>query len=261
MPTNTGLHPTAIIDKTATIGENVTIGPYAVIGPRVVLGDNTEVLGHCVIEKDTEIGRNCRVYPFASLGSDPQDIKYAGEPTKLYIGDNVTVRESATIHRGTVSGGGATRIGNNCLIMATCHIAHDCHLEDEVILSSFAVLAGHVHLGACSTVSGSSAIHQFVKVGAHAFIGGMSGVVKDVPPYMIIAGLRDKMLVSPNLVGLRRRGFSPEAVETITSVHRILHNHTPLAKVLKEIEEKFGQSPEAMHIVEFYRSSERGVYR
>jgi UDP-N-acetylglucosamine acyltransferase len=255
------IHPTAIIDKTAELDSSVSIGPYTLVGPHVVLGEGTQLLGHVAIEKDTIIGRNSKVYPFASLGSDPQDMKYAGEPTQLIIGDNVTIRESATIHRGTVNGGGATRVGNGCLIMATCHIAHDCQLEDDVILSSFAVLAGHVRLGAGATVSGSSAIHQFVRVGKHAFIGGMSGIVKDVPPYMIIAGLRDKMLLSPNLVGLKRKGFSPEAVEAITAVHRMLHNHKPLEGVLSDIQVQWGGSPEARHIVEFYRSSERGVYR
>ncbi|MDR2338967.1 MAG: acyl-ACP--UDP-N-acetylglucosamine O-acyltransferase [Deltaproteobacteria bacterium] len=256
-----GIHPTAIIDKTAELGTGVSVGPWALVGPRVVLGDDTEILAHAVIEKDTILGKSCRVYPFACLGTDPQDTKYAGEPTQLIIGDNVTVRESATIHRGTVNGGGATRIGNGCLIMATCHIAHDCHLDDEVILSSFAVLAGHVSLGFSATVSGSSAIHQFVRVGMHAFIGGMSGIVKDVPPYMIIAGLRDKMMLSPNLVGLKRKGFSPEAVKAITLAHRLLHNHKPLQGVLDEVLEKCGDSPEARHIVGFYRASERGVYR
>jgi UDP-N-acetylglucosamine acyltransferase len=256
-----GIHPTAIIDKSANLGERVTVGPYSLVGPGVVIGDDTVLLGHSVIERDTIIGAKCKIYPFASLGADPQDTKYAGEPTQLIIGDSVTIRESATLHRGTVEGGGATRVGSGSLIMATCHIAHDCKLEEEVILSSFAVLAGHVHLGHCATVSGSSAVHQFVRIGKHAFVGGMSGIVKDVPPYMIIAGQRDNTLVTPNLIGLRRRGFSPEAVENITSVHRALHNHRPLKTVLAEIEENYADSPEAMYIVEFYRTSERGVYR
>jgi UDP-N-acetylglucosamine acyltransferase len=256
-----GIHPTAIVDKSAELGLGVTVGPWSVLGPRVVVGDGTEIRSHALIEKDTVLGRSCRVFPYACLGTDPQDTKYAGEHTRLVIGDNVTVREFATIHRGTKNGGGATTVGNGCLVMATCHIAHDCHLEDDVILSSFAVLAGHVSLGAHSTVSGSSAIHQFVRVGRHAFIGGMSGVVKDVPPYMIIAGLRGSMLLSPNLVGLKRKGFSPEAVRAITEAHRLLHNHRPLQGVLDEISERLGDSPEARDIVAFYRSSVRGVYR
>ena len=160
-----------------------------------------------------------------------------------------------------MKGAGVTRVGNDVLIMATVHVAHDCQLSDEVILSSFAVLAGHVRLGYQATVSGSTAIHQFVRVGAHAFVGGMTGLVKDVPPFMIAAGLRDKVAISPNFVGLRRKGFSSQAVEAITGVHRLLHNHKPLNPALDEAIRSFPDSPEAMAIIEFYRSSERGVYR
>ncbi|MDR2200029.1 MAG: acyl-ACP--UDP-N-acetylglucosamine O-acyltransferase [Deltaproteobacteria bacterium] len=256
-----GIHPSAVIDESAVIAKTASVGPYAVIGPGVTVGDGTVILSHAVIERDTSIGRNCKIHPFSSLGADPQDMKYQGESTRLEIGDRVIVRESATVHRGTAGGGGVTRIGDGCLIMATCHVAHDCQIAEEVILSSFAVLAGHVELGKGAVVSGSSAVHQFVKVGPYAFIGGMSGVVKDVPPFMIVAGVRDKMLVAPNLVGLKRRGFPPEALEVITGAHRLLRNHRPLEEVLREIEERYPASKEAERIVEFYRSSERGVYR
>ena len=256
-----GIHPTAIIDPSAEIGSGVEVGPYTLIGPRVTIGDGTVVMGHVSVDKDTAIGSGCRIFPFASVGADPQDISYRGERTRLVIGDRVTIRESATIHRGTAKAQGVTRVGSDVLIMATVHVAHDCQLADEVILSSFAVLAGHVRLGAHATVSGSTAIHQFVRVGAHAFVGGMTGLVKDVPPFMIAAGLRDRVSVSPNFVGLRRKGFSQDAIEAITGVHKILHNHKPLNGVLDEALKAYPSSPEAQAIIEFYRSSERGVYR
>ncbi|MDR2354462.1 MAG: acyl-ACP--UDP-N-acetylglucosamine O-acyltransferase [Deltaproteobacteria bacterium] len=256
-----GIHPTAIIDPTAELDSTVTVGPYCLIGPRVTLGNGTELIGHVSIDKDTQIGANCRLFPFASVGADPQDMKYQGERTQLVIGDRVTIRESATIHRGTALGGGVTRVGDDVLIMATVHVAHDCQLGNGVILSSFAVLAGHVKLGPHATVSGSAAIHQFVRVGDHAFIGGMSGVVKDVPPYMIFAGVRDKSVLSPNVVGLKRRDFTPEQIEVITSLHRLLRGTQPLAGVLQEAEKLFPNSLEAQNIISFYRSSERGVYR
>jgi UDP-N-acetylglucosamine acyltransferase len=256
-----GIHPTAIIDPTAEIGSDVEVGPYTVVGPRVSIGDGTRLMGHVYIDKDTSVGRGCRVYPFASLGADPQDMKYAGERTRLSIGDRVTVRESATVHRGTVHGGGETRLGNDVLVMATVHVAHDCKIADEAILSSYAVLAGHVSVGFQAIVSGSSAIHQFVRVGDHAFVGGMSGIVKDVPPFMIVAGIRDTVAVTPNNVGLKRRNFTPEAVAAISGVFRLLHNHKPLAGALAEAEAAFPDSPEARQSIDFYRSSERGVYR
>ncbi|MDR1042239.1 MAG: acyl-ACP--UDP-N-acetylglucosamine O-acyltransferase [Deltaproteobacteria bacterium] len=256
-----GIHPTAIVDPSAEIGSGVSVGPFSIVGPRVVIGDGTEVMGHVFIDKDTSIGRECRVFPFASLGADPQDMKYAGERTRLSIGDRVIVRESVTIHRGTEHGGGETRIGNGVLVMATVHVAHDCKVADDVILSSYAVLAGHVSVGFQAIVSGSTAIHQFVRVGDHAFVGGMSGLVKDVPPFMIVAGFRDTVSVTPNIVGLRRRNFSGEARAAIIGVYKLIHNHRPLAGVLDEAERGFPDSEEAKAIIAFYRSSERGVYR
>ncbi|MDR0548959.1 MAG: acyl-ACP--UDP-N-acetylglucosamine O-acyltransferase [Deltaproteobacteria bacterium] len=258
------IHPTAIIHPTAVLGSGVAVGPYTVIGPRVVVGEDTEIQAHVCIDKDTTIGQRCRLFPFASIGADPQDMKYAGEETRLEIGDDVTIRESATIHRGTTAGGGVTRIGDKSLVMATVHVAHDCQIQNEVILSSFAVLAGHVHIDEQAIVSGSTAIHQFVRVGRQAFIGGMSGVVKDAPPYMILAGVRDQaVVVSPNAVGMRRRGFSETALEAIAGAFKLLRSHVPLKEVLAEIETKWPDSPEAAVIVDFYRGSSRGrgVYR
>jgi UDP-N-acetylglucosamine acyltransferase len=256
------IHPTAIIHPTAELASGVAVGPYSVIGPRVTVGQDTEIQAHVVIDKDTAIGPRCRLFPFASVGADPQDMKYAKETTRLEIGSEVTIRESATIHRGTAGGGGVTRIGDRCLIMATVHVAHDCQLAKEVILSSFAVLAGHVHIEEQAIISGSTAVHQFVRIGCHAFVGGMSGVVKDVPPFMILAGVRDKaVVVSPNTVGIKRRGFDDQALEAISGAFKLLHSHRPLSEVLAEAEQTWPDSPEVAVIAGFYRSSSRGVYR
>jgi UDP-N-acetylglucosamine acyltransferase len=256
------IHPTAIIHPTAQLADGVTVGPYSVIGPRVQIGQDTEIQAHVVIDKDTTIGRRSRLFPFASIGADPQDMKYAGEATTLEIGDDVTIREATTIHRGTSVGGGVTRVGDNCLIMATVHVAHDCQVARNVILSSFAVLAGHVHIDEEAIISGSTAIHQFVRIGQHAFIGGMSGVVKDAPPFMILAGIRDQaVVVSPNTVGMRRRGFTEESLTAITGAFKLLHNRRPIKEVLAEIEAQWPDNPQTKIIVDFYRDSTRGVYR
>jgi UDP-N-acetylglucosamine acyltransferase len=189
-------------------------------------------------------------------------MKYSGERTLLKIGNGVTIRESTTIHRGTVGGGGITEIGDRSLIMATVHVAHDCHLGQEVILSSFSVLAGHVRVEDWAIISGSSAAHQFVRIGRHSFVGGMTGAVKDIPPFMILAGVRDKaVVVSPNTVGMKRRNFSEKAIEAINSAFKLLHNHRPLPEVLSELESLWPDVPEIKTLCDFYRSSERGVYR
>ena len=258
------IHSTAIVDPSAEVDSSASIGPYALVGPRVVIGPDVEVMGHVFIDKDTEIGRGTRVFPFASVGADPQDLKYQGERTKLVIGEKVTIRESSTIHRGTAGGGGITEIGDGSLIMATVHVAHDCRIGAGVILSSYAVIAGHVSIGEGAIIGGLSAIHQFGRVGRYAFIGGGSGLTKDWPPYMAGAssGSRDVVLAGPNVVGLKRRNMPLETVKTLRSVFEtICRNHRPLAEVLAEAEEKYGQAPEAGEVIDFYRTSRRGVYR
>lgn len=258
------IHPTAIIDSSAEVDSSASIGPYAIVGPRVIIGPEVDIRGHAHIDKDTEIGRGTRVFQFASVGADPQDLKYQGERTKLVIGEKVTIRESTTIHRGTAGGGGVTEIGDGSLIMATVHVAHDCRVGAGVILSSYAVLAGHVIIGEGAIIGGLSAIHQFGRVGQYAFVGGGSGLAKDWPPYMAGAssGSRDVVLAGPNVVGLKRRNMPLEIVKTLKGVFEIIcRNRRPLAEVLAEAEEKYGQSPEAREVIDFYRTSERGVYR
>lgn len=258
------IHPTAIIDTSAEVDSGASIGPYAIIGPRVKVAADVEIMGHVFVDKDTEIGRGSRIFPFASVGADPQDLKYQGERTRLIIGEKVTIRESATIHRGTEGGGGITEVGDGCLIMATVHVAHDCRVGAGVILSSYAVLAGHVTVGEGAIIGGLSAIHQFCRIGEYAFLGGGSGVVKDMPPYMAGAssGSRDVVLGGPNIVGLRRREVHMEIVKALKGVFSIIcRNHRPLLEVLAEAEEQYGEIAEARSVIEFYRSSERGVYR
>jgi UDP-N-acetylglucosamine acyltransferase len=258
------IHPTAIIDPSAEVDTTVSIGPYTLIGPRVFIGPEVEIMGHVFIDKDTVIGRGTRVFPFVSLGADPQDLKYKGESTRLVIGENVTIRESTTIHRGTSGGGGITEIGDRCLIMATVHVAHDCRLGPEVIMSSYTVLAGHISVGAGAIISGLSAIHQFCRIGAYSFLGGCSGISKDMPPFMAGAsyGTRGVVLSGPNVVGLKRRGMLKDTIDLLKGVYGLIcRNHRPLADVLAEAEAEYGMVPEARTIIDFYRSSERGVYR
>ncbi len=258
------IHPTAVIDPSAEVDSTASVGPYAIIGPRVKVAPEVEIMGHVHIDKDTDIGRGTRIYPFAAVGGDPQDLKYQGERSRLIIGQGVRIREGATIHRGTRGGGGITEIGDNCLIMATVHVAHDCRLGSDVILSSYAVLAGHVHVGEGAIIGGLSAIHQFTRVGDYAFLGGGSGVVKDLPPFMAAAssGSRELILVGPNLVGLKRRGIAPEVIEALQGVFKIIcRNSRPLGEVLNEAEEKFGNFSETSQVINFYRTSDRGVYR
>jgi UDP-N-acetylglucosamine acyltransferase len=229
----------------------------------VVVGPEVEIRPHAFIDKDTAIGRGSRIFPFASVGADPQDLKYKGERTSLLIGENVTIRESATVHRGTGGGGGVTVVGDDCLIMTAVHVAHDCRLGPGVIMSSYSVLAGHITIGEGAVIGGLSAIHQFCRVGAHAFLGGFSGLSKDMPPYMAGGGgIRHLALSGPNIVGLKRRGVPQATLEALRGVYHIIcRNHRPLVEVLTEAEAEYGTVPEVRTIIDFYRSSERGVYR
>ena len=216
------IHPTALVDAAAQIDASVTIGPYAVIGPHVVLGAGTTVGAHCVIEGHTTIGRDNRIFQFASLGAAPQDKKYAGEPTRLVIGDRNTIREFCTFNTGTVQDQGVTRIGDDNWIMAYVHIAHDCVVGNQTILANNATLAGHVQVDDYAIIGGLTGIHQFTKVGAHVMAGFASHISQDVPPFMMVDG-NPLAVRGLNLEGLRRRGFSPERLAAIKQMHRLLY--------------------------------------
>ncbi|EHL20913.1 MULTISPECIES: acyl-ACP--UDP-N-acetylglucosamine O-acyltransferase [unclassified Acidovorax] len=216
------IHPTAIVADGARLDPSVTVGPYAVIGEHVSIGAGTTVGAHCVIEGRTTIGADNRIFQFASLGAAPQDKKYAGEPTRLVIGDRNTIREFCTFNLGTTQDQGVTTIGNDNWIMAYVHIAHDCVVGNQTILANNATLAGHVHVADQAIIGGLTGVHQFVKVGAHVMAGFASHISQDVPPFMMVDG-NPLAVRGLNLEGLRRRGFSPARIAGIKQMHRLLY--------------------------------------
>jgi UDP-N-acetylglucosamine acyltransferase len=213
------IHPTAIVAPGATIASSAVIGPYATVGERVVLADGVQVGAHAVLDGITQLAEGVQILPFASVGLPPQDLKYKGEPTRVEIGPRTIVREHATVHRGSVSGDGLTRIGADCLIMCVAHVGHDCVLEDRVILANNVMLGGHVHIGDTVFVGGGTAIHQSVRIGRQAVIGGMSGVERDVIPFGSCMGNRAR-LIGLNLIGLKRRGFGRDAINALRATYR-----------------------------------------
>jgi UDP-N-acetylglucosamine acyltransferase len=219
--TSTFIHTSSVVDPKAKIGTGVSIGPFCVIGPHVVIGDNSKLHSHVVLDGHTVLGKNNTIFPFASVGTRPQDLKYHGEESTLEIGDNNMIREHVTINPGTEGGGMVTKIGNNCLFMMSAHVAHDCQIGNNVILANNATLAGHVTIGEHAILGGLSAVHQFVRIGAHAMIGGMSGVEYDVIPYGLVMGERAR-LAGLNLVGLERRGFAREDINALMKVFKEL---------------------------------------
>ena len=255
----TRVHPTAVIHPTAQLGVGVEIAPFVVIGPDVELGDRCYVGPHSVVEYAT-VGEACRFLPHAFVGTEPQDLKFKGEKTRVEIGARTTVRECATLHRGT-SAAGVTKVGSNCLIMAYAHVAHDCVLADNVILANAATLAGHVEVGPGAFFGGLSAIHQFVHIGAGAMIGGGAMVAQDVVPFGLAQGDRAK-IVGLNVVGLRRRGLSREGLAALKSAYRHLFQEgLGLAEAIAKIEQQ-QRSPELDIFLSFLRgTSSRGLCR
>lgn len=253
------IHPTVVIEKGAEIADNVEIGPYCVIGGRTKIGSGTRIISHVTIQGRTEIGENCTIHPFAALGGPPQDITYREEETACLIGNNNVIREYVTINRGTRASG-ATRLGNNNFIMAYSHMAHDCMVGDGVIMANCSTLAGHVHIADFAILSGLCAIHQFCKVGKYAFVSGLTGVPKDIPPFVMAAGNRAR-LYGLNVVGLERQHFSKEEITKLKRAYRILFRSSlPLETSLKTIEEQL-DGENIKELVTFIRSSERGICR
>lgn len=216
-----GIHPTAIVDPAANIAKNVSIGPYCIVGPQVTLGEGVILYSHAVIDGDTTIGEGTEVFPFASLGHRPQDKKFKGEKSQLVIGKRNVIREHVTMNPGTEGGGMVTRIGDDCLFMASSHVAHDCQIGNQVILANNATLAGHVTVGNGVILGGLSAVHQFVRIGDYAFIGGMAAVEKDVIPYGMVMGERAD-LAGLNLVGLKRREVPRESIHALRNLYKKL---------------------------------------
>ena len=248
------IHPTAIIEAGAQLGERVRVGPFCMVGPHVVLGDDCELVSHVVIAGRTTIGPRSRIFPFASIGHQPQDLKYRGEVSTLTIGSDCIIREGVTVNPGTEGGGLKTIVGNNCALLANSHIGHDCKVGDNVILSNNVMLAGHVTLGDHVIVGGGAAIIQFTRVGAHAFIGGMSGVENDVIPYGMVLGNRAH-LAGLNIVGLKRRDFSREDIHTLRRAYDLLFaaDGTLMERVEKAAAE-FADSAPVLDIIEFIRA-------
>jgi UDP-N-acetylglucosamine acyltransferase len=249
----TDIHPTAIVDKGAELGEGVAIGPYCVVGPRAVLSDGVRLMSHIVVAGITTIGPNTHIYPFASIGSQPQDLKYKGEESRLVIGANNILREYVTMNPGTTGGGMVTEIGNNCLFMMSTHVAHDCRIGNHVIMANHATLGGHVAVGEWAILGGLAAVHQFVRIGQHAMVGGMSGVEQDVIPYGSVVGNRAR-LAGLNVVGLRRRGFSRADVAVLRKAYRLLFaEEGTMAERLEDAVEMYRDQQAVMDIVEFIR--------
>ena len=259
------IHPTAVIDPAAQLDTSVSVGPYAVIGPDVRIAANTKVGAHCVIEGATTIGCDNQIFQFASLGAQPQDKKYAGEPTRLEIGDRNTVREFCTFNTGTMQDAGVTRIGSDNWIMAYVHIAHDCIVGDNTILANNATLAGHVHLGDWVILGGLTGVHQFTHVGAHAMAGFASHISQDVPPFMMVDG-NPLAVRGFNAEGLRRRGFSAQRVAAVKQMHRLLYRQGLTLEAAKdEIVELRAEMPDAAtdvdSMLDFLQRSTRGIAR
>ncbi len=257
----TKIHPTALLDSKAELDSNVEVGPFCIIRGRVKIKKGSRLLSHVIVEGQTEIGENCTIYPFSSIGFPPQDLKYNGEPTSLEIGDNNIIREYATIHRASVGGDGVTSVGDNGFFMAYVHVAHDCKIGNNVILTNAATLAGHVVVEDFAYIGGLVAIHQFTRIGRHAMVGGFSGINQDIPPYMMASGARAK-LFGTNTIGLQRHGFSEKKINEIKKAYRILFREKrPLKEALKTILDEFPASEEIGHLVEFIEKNKRGICR
>ena len=256
------IHPTAIIDPRAEIGAGVEIGPYSVIEKDVLVGEGTRIGPHVVIREGTTIGRRCQIFQFASIGEAPQAVAYRGERTSLIIGDENIIRECVTLHRGTVKGGGKTAIGDHNFFMAYSHVAHDCQIGHQVVLANGATLAGHIMIEDYAVIGGLAAIHQFCRVGTHAFISGLTGVTLDIPPYMLAAGNRAK-LFGLNTVGLKRQNFSEETVRALKMAYRIIFRSSlTLEKAFTKVEEsEISQNPEVQHLLRFIQQTNRGISR
>lgn len=253
------IHPTAIVASGAELGEDVIVGPYAVIEDDVRIGARTRVDSHAVIKRHTRMGEDNHVHSHAVVGGEPQDLKFAGETTLLEIGDGNSIREFATIHRGTAGGGGVTRLGNRNLCMAYTHVAHDCILGDGIVMSNAATLAGHIEVGSHAIIGGLAAVHQFCRIGEHAFVGGMTGVAQDLPPWMLAVGSR-ALVHGPNLVGLRRAGASQQTIAAFKTAFRLVwKSDMPRAEALDLLLADAGDIPEIRDFVTFVRASSRGV--
>ena len=255
------VHETAVINPNAGIGVDCHIGAFSVVGAEVVLGDRVRLDSHVVVDGRTSVGDETHVFPFVSIGLAPQDLKYGGEPTRVEIGKRNNIREFVTVHRGTEGGGGLTKIGSDCLLMAQAHVAHDCKIGDHVIMANAATLAGHVEIADRASVGAYSGVHQFCRVGFEAFVGGYSVVVKDAPPFAIIQGNHAKCF-GLNRVGLRRRGYSKETIEKLNhAYHLFLSSKLNTTQAVEKMREEIVGCPEVDLLIDFIETSKRGVVK
>jgi UDP-N-acetylglucosamine acyltransferase len=255
---STSIDSHAIVSSKATIGANVAVGPFSIVEDDVVIGEGTWIGPHVHVASGTRLGRNCKVFSGAVVGGPPQDLKYNGEPTLLEVGDNTVIRECVTLNRATVETG-KTTIGSNCLFMAYSHVAHDCRVGNNVILANSAPLGGHVHVGDFVIIGGLTPIHQFVHIGDHAMIGGGFRVVKDVPPY-ILCGQEPLCFEGLNIIGLKRRGFTPKAIGLLDKTYRLIfRSNLNVSQAVVRVKEEVEIVPEVKKVLDFIASSKRGI--
>ncbi len=248
------VHPSAIVERGARLGQGSTIGPFCLVGPEVELGDGVQLIAHVVVAGQTRIGPRTRIFPFASIGHEPQDLKYRGEPSTLAIGADCLIREGVTMNPGTAAGGSVTTIGDKSTFLANAHVAHDCRVGSNVILSNNVMLAGHCRVGDFAILGGGAAVHQFVRIGPHSFVGGLAGVENDVIPYGMALGNR-AYLAGLNLVGLKRRGFSREQIHDLRRAYRLIFAaEGTLKERIEDVGSEFSAHVEVHEILDFIRN-------
>jgi len=250
------IHKTAIVDPKAKISSSVNVGPYSIIGPNVEIGEDTDINSHVSIAGHTKIGKNNKIYPFASIGNDPQDLKFKGEISSLEIGDNNKIREYVSINPGTDGGSGVTKIGNNCLFMVSSHVAHDCNIGNNIVVVNNVAIGGHVHIEDNAIIGGNSAVHQFIRIGKFAMIGGMCAVIRDVIPYGLVHGNRS-ILQGINLIGLRRNNISNQDITLLSNAYKKLFKSENLSENLKNLSDDFKKNNLVMEILEFLQKDKK----
>ena len=256
------IHPSSVISPEARLGEGVIIGPFCFIEGNAVIGARTQLRSHVVIGPHTEIGEDNDIFAHATLGMGPQDLKFKGAPTRLKVGDRNVIREGCTMHRGTEGGGGLTTVGDDNFLMTGSHVAHDCHVGSRNIFANSATLAGHVEVGDGCNIGAFSAVHQFCRVGDHAFMGGFTVATQDVLPFMKTAGARDTKSYGVNTIGLQRKGFAPDVIEGLKRAHRLLfHAGLLREEAIQQVEQACGTIPEVAYLLRFIRESKRGIHR
>jgi UDP-N-acetylglucosamine acyltransferase len=256
------IHPLAAVEPGAELGEGVVVGPFCLVEAGARIGARTVLRSHVVVSSFAEIGEDNDIFPHATVGLEPQDLKFKGEPSRFILGDRNIIRESATLHRGTEEGGGVTRVGSDNLFMTGAHVAHDCQVGDRNIFANCATLAGHVEVGQGCTIGAFSAVHQFCRVGDHAFMGGFTVATLDVLPFMKTVGTREVKCYGVNLIGLQRKGFSKESMEALKRAYHLLFNAGHLREeAMSRAEQEVGQVPEVAYLLEFMRKAQRGVHR